>query len=223
MQDDWKPNDKLTLNLGLRYDFMPPATEKDNRMANFDPTANGGAGGLVFAKDGSLADRALVNPDKNNFAPRLGAIYRFNDKTLLRGGYGVFYNQFDRIGSEDQLALNPPGLRNIQVNSASGATTPVLLHERRLPGQLSRSVEPRHPQPEAARRRPGRAAHAWCSSSAAASSGRSAPTSWCRPTRSARSRSTSPCCAISINRCPARSTPTARCRSRTSATSRRAR
>ena len=109
------------MNLGLRYDYMPPATEKDNKLANFDPTANGGAGGLIFATDGSIADRALVNADKNNFAPRLGAIYRFNDKTLVRGGYGVFYNQFDRIGSEDQLALNPPGLRNIQVNSASAA------------------------------------------------------------------------------------------------------
>ncbi len=122
VQDDWKPSDKLTLNLGLRYDFMPPATEKDNRMANFDPA---GSGRLVFAKDGSLADRALVNPDKNNFAPRVGAIYRINDKTLLRGGYGMFFNQFERIGSEDQLALNPPGLLNIQVNSATGATTPV--------------------------------------------------------------------------------------------------
>lgn len=126
VQDDWKPTDRLTLNLGLRYDFMTPATEKDNRMANFDPAAAGGAGGLVFATDGSLADRALINPDKNNFAPRVGAIYRFNDTTLIRGGYGVFYNQFDRIGSEDQLALNPPGLRNIQVNAASGATVPVL-------------------------------------------------------------------------------------------------
>jgi outer membrane receptor protein involved in Fe transport len=130
VQDDWKPTDQLTLNLGLRYDFMPPATEKDNRLANFDPT---GSGRLVFASDGSLADRALVNPDKNNFAPRIGAIYRINDKTLLRGGYGMFFNQFDRIGSEDQLALNPPGLLNIQVNSSSGATTPVFLMRNGFP------------------------------------------------------------------------------------------
>ncbi|MGH9382672.1 MAG: TonB-dependent receptor [Vicinamibacterales bacterium] len=123
VQDDWRPTDKLTVNLGLRYDFMTPATEKDNKLANFDPT---GAGQLIFASDGSLADRALVKPDKNNFAPRIGAIYRLDERTLIRGGYGVFFNQFDRIGSEDQLALNPPGLRNIQVNSASGATTPVL-------------------------------------------------------------------------------------------------
>ncbi len=123
VQDDWKPNDKLTLNLGLRYDFMTPPTEQDNRLANFDPA---GGGQLIFASDGSLADRALVNPDKNNFAPRLGAIYRLNDKSLIRGGYGMFFNQFDRIGSEDQLALNPPGLINNQVNS-TGNTNPVFL------------------------------------------------------------------------------------------------
>jgi outer membrane receptor protein involved in Fe transport len=130
VQDDWKASESLTLNMGLRYDFMTPSLEKDNRVANFDPS---GSGRLVFASDGSLADRALVNPDKNNFAPRVGAVYKLSDRTILRGGYGVFYNQFDRIGSEDQLALNPPGLRNIQVNSASGSTTPVLLLREGFP------------------------------------------------------------------------------------------
>jgi outer membrane receptor protein involved in Fe transport len=126
VQDDWKPNDRLTLNLGLRYDFTTPAYEADNRLANFDPNANGGAGGLVSASDGSLVDRTLVKPDKNNFAPRVGAIYKLNDQTIIRGGYGVFYNQFDRIGSEDQLALNPPGLRQIELTAPSNATVPVL-------------------------------------------------------------------------------------------------
>ncbi len=123
VQDDWRPNDALTLTLGLRYDFFTPAYEADNRIANFNPT---GSGSLIFASDGSLADRALIKPDKNNFSPRIGAVYKLDERTLIRGGYGVFYNQFDRIGSEDQLALNPPGLRNIQVNSPSGATTPIL-------------------------------------------------------------------------------------------------
>jgi len=50
----------LTLNLGLRYDFSTPALEGKNQMANFDPTANGGAGGLVFGADGSLEQRGLV-------------------------------------------------------------------------------------------------------------------------------------------------------------------
>src|SRR5262249_26104728 len=61
VHDDWKVTPKLTLNLGLRYDFGSPAYEGRNRMANFDPSANGGAGGLVFAKDGSLGDRTLVD------------------------------------------------------------------------------------------------------------------------------------------------------------------
>jgi len=129
VQDDWKATDKLTVNLGLRYDFMTPPYEADNRMANFDPnTAT-----LVFASDGSLRDRSLVNPDKNNFAPRVGIVYQLTDRTIVRGGYGVFYNQFERIGSEDQLALNPPGLQNIDVQSASGSAVPVLRLEEGFP------------------------------------------------------------------------------------------
>ena len=60
----------------------------------------------MFASDGSLEDRGLVKPDKNNFAPRFGFVYKLDEKTLVRGGYGIFYNLFDRVGSEDQLALN---------------------------------------------------------------------------------------------------------------------
>lgn len=122
VQDDWRIGTRLTLNLGLRYDFMSPSYERDNRQANFDPVT----GTLVFAGDGSLEDRALVTPDRNNLAPRVGVVYQLDDRTLLRGGYGRFYNPLDRIGSEDQLALNPPNLRNINQVSTSN-TTPVLL------------------------------------------------------------------------------------------------
>jgi outer membrane receptor protein involved in Fe transport len=122
VQDDWKVTDAFTLNIGVRYDYMPPATEANNHMANFDPAA----GALVYASDGSLEQRALVNPDKNNFSPRLGAIYQAGDRTIVRGGFGIFYNQFDRMGSEDQLALNPPGLANIDVQAAGGSAVPIL-------------------------------------------------------------------------------------------------
>ena len=132
-QDDWKVSDALTVNLGLRYDFMTPAYEADNHMANFDPS---GAGSLVFAKDGGLEDRALVNPDKNNFAPRIGAVYKISSNTIVRGGYGMFFNQFERIGSEDQLALNPPGLQNIDVQAAGGSSVPILRLQDGFPPNL---------------------------------------------------------------------------------------
>ena len=128
VQDDWRVSNALTVNGGLRYDFMSPSYERDNRMANFDPVA----GSLVFASDGSLADRALVQPDRNNFGPRVGVVHRLDSRTVVRGGYGVFYNALDRIGSEDQLALNPPGLRNINQQTTS-TTTPVLMMRNGFP------------------------------------------------------------------------------------------
>jgi hypothetical protein len=128
LQDDWKVNSKLAVTLGLRYDFITPALEGNNAQTNFNPA---GGGSLVFAKDGSLADRGLVNPDKNNFAPRLGVVYTLNDKTVIRGGWGIFYNLFDRVGSEDQLALNLPGLNNSTVTQTSGS--PVFFLRQGMP------------------------------------------------------------------------------------------
>ena len=68
-EDDWKVTRKLTLNLGLRYDFATPALAGNNQMANFDPA---GSGSLVFAKGGSLEDRSLVQVNTKNFGPRFG-------------------------------------------------------------------------------------------------------------------------------------------------------
>ena len=128
VQDDWKATDRLTMNLGLRYDFITPALEAQNRQTNFDPS---GSGSLVFATDGSLEDRGLVKPDRNNVAPRVGVVYKVDDKTNIRGGWGIFYNLFDRVGSEDQLALNLPGLINSNVSRTTG--TPLFLLKDGIP------------------------------------------------------------------------------------------
>jgi hypothetical protein len=128
VQDDWKVNGRLSLNLGLRYDFMTPALEANNNLTNFNPA---GSGSLMFATDGSLADRTLVNPDRNNFAPRVGVVYKLDDKTNLRGGWGIFYNLFDRVGSEDQLSLNLPGLVNKSITQTSGS--PVFIFNQGFP------------------------------------------------------------------------------------------
>lgn len=118
-EDDWKVTPQLTLNLGLRYDFATPPLEGQNRMADFDPAS----GSLLFAKAGSVGDRAIVQPNTKDFGPRFGFDWSPDAKTVFRGGYGIYYTLFERIGSEDELALNPPYLINKQLVSN---TAPVL-------------------------------------------------------------------------------------------------
>jgi len=104
IQDDFNVNQKLTLNLGLRYDFATPQYERDNRLSNYDPATNS----ILLARSGSLYDRALVDPDRNNFGPRLGFAYTPTQRTVIRGGYGLSYVHFNRLGGENLLALNGP-------------------------------------------------------------------------------------------------------------------
>jgi outer membrane receptor protein involved in Fe transport len=132
LQDDWRASDRLTLNLGLRYDFMSPQVDAENRVANFDPAT----GQLYYATDGSLENRALVKPDRNNFGPRLGIVYKATDTTVVRGGYGIYYNLIERIGSEDQLSLNPPALRNISITAPSGSSVPALILRNGFPANF---------------------------------------------------------------------------------------
>ncbi len=112
LQDDFKVSSKLTLNLGLRYEYATPQWEAQNRIANFNPATNT----LIQAKDGSVADRALVNPDRNNFAPRLGVAFQANSKTVVRGGYGISYVHFNRMGGENLLGYNGPNIVNLTIN-----------------------------------------------------------------------------------------------------------
>ena len=132
-QDDWKVTPHLTLNLGLRYDFSAPAVDGQNRMANFNPA---GSGSLVTATGGSLANRALVNPNYNDWGPRIGIAYSPDGKTVFRAGYGIFYTLFERVGSENQLALNPPNLINNTPAVASNATAPVFFLQNGFPANF---------------------------------------------------------------------------------------
>lgn len=141
-QDDFKLRPNLTLNLGLRYDFATPALEGSNSMANFDPTANGGTGGLVLGEDGSLEKRALVQINKRNFAPRIGVSYAVQPKTVLRAGYGIYYMLFERFGSEDQLALNAPFIVNNVQSAPSTASAPLFLLQDGFPAN---SLDPKQP------------------------------------------------------------------------------
>ncbi|HEY6401532.1 MAG TPA: TonB-dependent receptor, partial [Blastocatellia bacterium] len=117
LQDDFRVNQQLTLNLGLRYEFATPYYEAQNRLSNYDPATNS----IIQAKDGSLYDRSLVDPDYNNFAPRIGFAYNLLDKTVLRGGYGIGYVHFNRIGSADLLATNFPQITRANVTQNPNA------------------------------------------------------------------------------------------------------
>ncbi len=111
VQDDFKASQRLTLNLGLRYEFATPQWEKDNFLTNFDPETNT----LLQAKNGSIYDRALVNPDTNNFAPRLGLAFAIDDRTTLRSGYGMSYIHFNRMGGENLLSFNGPHVVGLSI------------------------------------------------------------------------------------------------------------
>jgi hypothetical protein len=104
LQDDWRVTPSLTLNMGVRYEVATPQWEEDNFLTNFDPATRT----LLQATDGSVYDRALVNVDRNNWSPRLGAAYSLNDKTVLRAAYGTSYVHFNRLGGENLLSFNGP-------------------------------------------------------------------------------------------------------------------
>jgi hypothetical protein len=112
LQDDWRVNDRLTLNLGLRYEYATPWVEKDNILSNWDPKARQ----MVPARDGSLEERSTIRPDRNNLGPRLGLAYTLTPRTVLRGGYGVSYVHFHRAGGGNVLPINGPQVINAVVN-----------------------------------------------------------------------------------------------------------
>ena len=100
--DTWRVNPKLTVDYGLRWDYYSPSSEKFDRFAFFDPVGpNPGAGGrpgrLAFAGDSwGAASYGRRYPEEDwygGFAPRLGAVYALNDRTVVRTGWGIFFTQ----------------------------------------------------------------------------------------------------------------------------------
>lgn len=124
IQDDWKVRPSLTVNLGLRYEFMSPNYEQNNKLYNFDPvndrllaagsgtdvnsTAPGHVYNLHYVGGGSLSDRGLVDLNWKNVGPRVGFAYQVRPQTVIRGGYGISYAYLFRMGGEGLLAYNGP-------------------------------------------------------------------------------------------------------------------
>ncbi|MGA9772320.1 MAG: TonB-dependent receptor [Blastocatellia bacterium] len=101
-QDSWQVNKRLVLNYGLRYEYQSPYREVDDNASNFDPQTLQ----ILLAGRGGNSS-TLIEPDKNNFMPRIGIAYRVTDHTVLRTGYGIFYSP-ENDARSDVLTKNFP-------------------------------------------------------------------------------------------------------------------
>lgn len=129
VQDDYKVSPRVTLNLGLRYQYDTRIYQRDNHTANFMPgrqsqTYPRAPVGLVYPGDFGL-DRSLYNPDRNNFAPRVGVAWdvRGNGKTSVRAGYGVFY-QLLIVEMANFMSANAPFAINVSLSNPFSLSNP---------------------------------------------------------------------------------------------------
>ncbi|MBK7934351.1 MAG: carboxypeptidase regulatory-like domain-containing protein [Acidobacteria bacterium] len=123
IQDDFKISSRLTVNMGIRYDFFGLPVDTNGRLVNLivDQIRNGTAAapvlppnGLVQAEGGTLAgvptvEKTLVPVDKNNFSPRVGVAYMLDEKLnlVMRGGYGIYYDRISTRYANTQLFNYP--------------------------------------------------------------------------------------------------------------------
>lgn len=119
IQDNWKLTDKLTLNLGIRYELWTQPIERQNQQANFlwgngtliypnNQIPAGISPPLVSSIPYGVNSRALLTTDRNNLAPRVGFAYSVTQHTVLRGGFGQFFADDPAVGASARLPANPP-------------------------------------------------------------------------------------------------------------------
>lgn len=123
-QDTWRATPRLTVNYGIRYELYPPFwLNRTDKTSNF--SAAGGGEMLTATDNQGIYGRTLVHPDNVDFAPRIGFAYHMFPNLALRGGFGIFHQFINRIGSESMLQLNPPALLDESLSQSQGSTTPV--------------------------------------------------------------------------------------------------
>jgi hypothetical protein len=140
-QDDWRMSPRLTLNLGVRWDYESPIVEAvDQQNIGFDPYATSPfqvpgmqlRGGLLFASDDN---RLPFARDLNNFQPRIGATFRLDDLTVMRGGYGLSY-----LPTFDNGYNNGFSITTTLVASTDGGITPTARLSNPYPSGVDQPV-----------------------------------------------------------------------------------
>jgi hypothetical protein len=144
VQDDWRVNSTLTLNLGLRYEYFAPYTELQGHLANLDvkPGMTGVAVVTPADPNGAYSGAfpsSLVNPDKNNYSPRLGFAWRPSSKRsrIIRGGYSIFFSGSNYGGIAAKMAAQPPFATTA---SLSTSTSDPLTLQNGFPTQPSQTI-----------------------------------------------------------------------------------
>jgi Carboxypeptidase regulatory-like domain/TonB dependent receptor len=147
VQDDWKVTQKLTLNLGLRWDYRAAAYEESNHFFWLDVTnPNGGlcyadkrlsSNGVAPGGDASSGPilrycGSVPHPgSKKPFAPRVGFAYRLTNKTVVRGGYGIFFDSSEGREIDDSADIYPYSIRN-NLSPGSDPTIPFKLSNQQF-------------------------------------------------------------------------------------------
>ena len=113
IMDDWKVRGNLTINAGLRYEYISPFSEADSQLVNLDAAPGFTAvapvlPGQVGPYTGLQYPSGLVEPDRNNWAPRIGIAWKPFSKTVVRAGYGINYNLGQYRTVVQNLAFQPP-------------------------------------------------------------------------------------------------------------------
>ena len=110
-QDSWRARPTLTVNYGLRWDVLPPWREKYNQLLTLDPNEQSvvfptAPQGILFPGDPGVPN-TLSQTKYTNFAPRVALAWSANARTVVRGGYGVYYGAFEGL-SAGIMSGNPP-------------------------------------------------------------------------------------------------------------------
>jgi hypothetical protein len=131
VDDDWKVNSNLTLDLGVRYEYFAPFSEKYNQIANLDIAPNYSAVAVVTPGEtgpySGYFPSGLMDPNYHNFSPRLGLAWKvpyFKKSTIIRSGYGIYYNTQAYANFPLRLAEQPPFATSSSINATvPGALT----------------------------------------------------------------------------------------------------